>query len=118
MLGGPWKLFGCLGAWKFGGPSEVLGGPCRAPAADHFFFKTLEKSGNLGHQPEPRKGIKLGACLPKQGVGRINQHATFGLLGRRDVPSPDMPPPPHVLGHHFYMLPPAAAQQDVLNPKP
>ena len=94
VLGGPWKLFGCLGAWKFGGPSEVLGGPCRPPAADHCLFKALEKRGNLGHQPETRKGIKLGACLPEQGVGRINQQATFDLLGRRDVPSPDMPPPP------------------------
>ena len=33
-------------------------------------------SGNLGRQPETRKGIKLGGCLRKQGVGKRNQHTS------------------------------------------
>ena len=77
----------------FGDPcraSEVLGG---GPACGVVLFKNLEKSGNLGRQPETRKGIKLGGCLRKQGVGKMNQ--TLGLLGTEDVPSQDMPPPPH-----------------------
>ena len=45
--------------------------------------KTLDQSqadkggsGNLGRQPETRKGIKLGGCLRKQGVGKRNQHTS------------------------------------------
>ena len=45
--------------------------------------KTLDQSqadkggsGNLGRQPETRKGIKLGGCLRKQGVGERNQHTS------------------------------------------
>ena len=84
-------------------------------------FKSLEKRGKLGRQPETRKRTKLRGCLRKQGMGRQTYTPTLGLLGTRDVPSPDMPPPPTLLGvsgRHFYMLPPAAAQQETLNPKP
>ena len=48
--------------------------------------KTLDRSqadkggvGNLGRQPETRKGIKLGGCLRKQGVGKRNQHTSVFL---------------------------------------
>ena len=30
----------------------------------------------IGRQPETRKGIKLGGCLRKQGVGKRNQHTS------------------------------------------
>ena len=39
------------------------------------------KSGSLGRQPETQKGIKLGGCLRKQGVGRINRHTSSWFVG-------------------------------------
>ena len=121
-LGGPRKRS------AFGGrPSETLRprGPWRpveapAAAAGPLFYSKVQRKVGM-RQPETRKAIKLGGCLRKQGVGRINQHTnSLGLLGTRDVPSPDMPPPPSptplgVSGRHLYMLAPAAAQQDALN---
>ena len=62
--------------------------------------KTLDQSqadkggsGNLGRQPETRKGIKLGGCLRKQGWERETNTPVLGLLRTRDAPSHDMPPP-------------------------
>ena len=66
------------------------------------------------------KGIKLGGCLRKQGVGRINQHTSSWFVGHEGAPSHDMPPPT-ILGvsrRHFYIPPPAAALRDALHPKP
>ena len=79
------------------------------------------RSGNLGRLPETRKGIKLGGCLRKQGVGRFKptHHVLVCLTrekGRRKKCRP--PTPLGVSGRHFYMLPPAAARRDALNPKP
>ena len=51
------------------------------------------ESGNLGRQPETRKGIKLGGCLRKQGVGKRNQHTSSWFVAHEDAPSHDMPPP-------------------------
>ena len=56
------------------------------------------KSGNLGRQPETRKGIKLGGCLRKQWVGRINQHTKSWFVGheRRAFARNAAPPHPWV----------------------
>ena len=51
------------------------------PEAGHFLFESSEKSGNLGHQPETRKGIKMAGCLRKQRVGRINKHTNSWFVG-------------------------------------
>ena len=62
-------------------PSEAvslrrpLEAPCGRPIVS---FKSLEKSGS---QPKTRKGIKLGGCLRKQGVGRTNQHTNSWFVG-------------------------------------
>ena len=74
--------------------------------------KTLDQSqadkggsGNLGRQPETRKGIKLGGCLRKQGVGKRNQHTSFWFVARemrrRMICRP--PTPLGVSGRHIYM---------------
>ena len=47
----------------------------------------------LSGRSRNRKGIKLGGCLRKQGVGKYTNTPTLGLLGTKDVPSQDMPLP-------------------------
>ena len=105
---------------KFSEPSEALRSSWRPLAAGPLFYsKSLEKTWNLGRQPATRKGKKLGGCLRKQGVGRINQQTNSWFVGheRCAVAIYAAPTPPDVSGRHFYMLPPAAGQQDALNPK-
>ena len=72
--------------------------------------KTLDQSqadkggsGNLGRQPETRKGIKLGGCLRKQGVGERNQFLVCCAreMRRRMICRP--PTPLGVSGRHIYM---------------
>ena len=91
---------------------EVLGSPRRrrfeAPCSRPIVFKILEKSGNLWCQPDSRKGIKLGGCLHKQGVERINQHTNswFGGHERCAVARYAAPPIPlGVSGCHFLQPP-------------
>ena len=52
-------------------------------------------SGNLGRQPETRKGIKLGGCLRKQGVGKRNQHTSFWFVGHESCAVARYAAPPH-----------------------
>ena len=66
--------------------------PCGGPIV---LFKSLGKSGNLGRQPETRKGIKLGGCLRKQGVGRINQHTNSWFVGHKRGAVARYAAPPH-----------------------
>ena len=61
-----------------------------------------EKSGNLGRQPETRKGIKLGGCLRKQGVGRLNRHTSSWFVGHERCAKIGRPPTPlGVSGRNF-----------------
>ena len=64
--------------------------------------KTLDQSqadkggsGNLGRQPETRKGIKLGGCLRKQGVGKRNQHTSSWFVAHERCAVASYAAPPH-----------------------
>ena len=63
------------------GLASNLGGWRLLEAPPIVLFKILQESGNLGRQLENRKRIKLGGCLRKQGVGRINQHTNSWFVG-------------------------------------
>ena len=89
------------------GPSVGVVGPVRPAALEYLGGRHLImfgaandfwRSGNLGRQPETRKGIKLGGCLREQGVGRINQHTKSWFVGheRRAVARHAAPPHPWV----------------------
>ena len=64
--------------------------------------KTLDQSqadkggsGNLGRQPETRKGVKLGGCLRKQGVGKRNQHTSSWFVAHERCAVASYAAPPH-----------------------
>ena len=62
-------------------PEKASKGPgsiCQTPDQSQA---DKEGSGNLGREPETRKGIKLGGCLRKQGVGKRNQHTSSWFVG-------------------------------------
>ena len=69
--------------------------------------------------PQNPKGRKLGGCLSKQWVGRINQHTNSWFVGHERCAVARYAAPPTSLGvlrRHFYMLLPSA-HQHALNPK-
>ena len=96
---------------------DGIGGPVRPAAFEYLggrhviMFGAANdfwKSGNLGRQPETRKGTKLGGCLRKQGVGRINQHTKSWFVGheRRAVARHAAPHTPGCVGAPFLHQPP------------
>ena len=67
--------------------------------------KTLDQSqadkggsGNLGRQPETRKGIKLGGCLRKQGGGKEKPTHQFLVCCAREMRRRIICRPPHTPG--------------------
>ena len=80
------------------------------------------QNGKLGPQPETRKGIRLGGCLRKQGVGRIKQHTNSWFVGheRCDLPSQEMPPPqtPDCVGAPFLHVTSRSSRRAARRPEP
>ena len=104
-----------------------IGGPLRPAAFEYLggryviMFRAANefwKSGNLGRQPETRKGVKLGGCLRKQGVGKIKPTHQLLVCWAERCAVARHAAPPHPWVCRVYILPPAAAGRDALNPKP
>ena len=104
-------------------PPEAPGGPRRPGKRDH----AGSKPGRKGEwefralAPETPKGIKLGGCLRKQGVGkRKPTHPVLGLLGTRKSAVARHAAPPHPLnvsGRPFPTCDPSA-RRAARRPKP
>ena len=95
---------------------EAPGGP-RAPKAPEV---PLNRALEIPNQSQADKGGVGIFGVRRRGWERETNTPVLGLLGTRDAPSHDMPPP-HTsgcVGAPYLHGPSAAARRDTLNPKP